>query len=73
MSGGLYGRGKAPERTCLKPKDWPDEERRVWEKACEPADDLKLDIGARVCATGFRTKSGVDTHVLLEVASIDML
>jgi len=47
MSGGLYGRGKAPERTCLKPKDWPDDDRAVWEKACEPADTLTLDVGAR--------------------------
>ena len=47
MSGGLYGRGKAPERACLKPKDWPADERLVWEKACEPADTLTLDVGAR--------------------------
>lgn len=47
MSGGPYGRGKAPERTCLKLKDWPPDDRRVWEEACEPADALTLDAGAR--------------------------
>lgn len=47
MSGGPYGRGKAPERACLKPKDWPEQDRLVWERACEVADILALDIGAR--------------------------
>lgn len=47
MSGGLYGRGKAPERACLKPKDWPADERLVWGKACVPAYTLTLDVGAR--------------------------
>lgn len=47
MSGGPYGRGKAPERACLKPKDWPDEDRQIWEQACKPADILSLDAGLR--------------------------
>ena len=47
MSGGPYGRGKAPERACLKPKDWPDDDRQIWEQACQPADILSLDAGLR--------------------------
>jgi integrase len=47
MSGGLYGRGKAPERTCLKLKDWPNRDRQIWEKACEAQDILSLDAGLR--------------------------
>jgi integrase len=61
MSGGLYGRGKAPERTCLKPKEWPEEDRRVWEKACESADTLTLDIGVRAHhapITNFKAQQG---------------
>ncbi len=47
MSGGLYGRGKAPERTCLKLPFWPEQDRQVWQAACEPADILALDEGLR--------------------------
>jgi putative transposase len=38
MSGGPYGRGKAPERACLKLQDWPEKDRRLWEAACKPGD-----------------------------------
>ena len=38
MSGGPYGRGKAPERECLKLPFWPSEDRRRWELALEPQD-----------------------------------
>ena len=47
MSGGPYGRAKAPERTCLKLKDWPPEDRRPWQAACTPTDPLSDDEGAR--------------------------
>src|SRR5215472_15432097 len=47
MSGGPYGRGKAPERACLKLKDWPDEDRRLWQAACKPGDLLASEEGAR--------------------------
>ena len=47
MSGGPYGRGKAPERACLKLKDWPDEDRRLWQAACNPGDLLASEEGAR--------------------------
>jgi integrase len=47
MSGGLYGRGKAPERECLKLEFWPAEDRRIWELALEPADYFDDTKGAR--------------------------
>ena len=47
MSGGPYGRGKAPERACLKLKDWPDKDRRLWQAACKPGDLLASEEGAR--------------------------
>jgi integrase/recombinase XerD len=48
MSGGPYGRGKAPERACLKLQDWPKEDRRLWQAACEPGDLLDPEpSGAR--------------------------
>jgi integrase len=40
MSGGPYGRGKAPQRACLKLQAWPEEDRRLWQAACEPSDLL---------------------------------
>jgi integrase/recombinase XerD len=46
MSGGPYGRGKAPERACLKLKDWPDEDRCLWEEACKPGDLLDAGPGS---------------------------
>src|SRR5215472_15309544 len=47
MSGGPYGGGKAPERACLKLKDWPDEDRGLWQAACKPGDLLADEEGAR--------------------------
>jgi integrase len=47
MSGGLYGRGKAPERACLPISQWPEADRRLWLAACAPGDILDDDIGAR--------------------------
>lgn len=48
MSGGLYGRGKAPERACMPLASWPQVDRHRWRTACEPADLLALDdCGAR--------------------------
>lgn len=43
MSGGPYGRGKAPKRTCMKIKHWPEEDRLCFEKACRPADPFAED------------------------------
>jgi len=47
MSGGPYGRGKAPERACLRLNDWPKEDRRLWQAACMPSDPLADEEGAR--------------------------
>jgi integrase/recombinase XerD len=48
MSGGLYGRGKAPERACLKVQDWPERDRHLWQSACKPGDLLDAEpTGAR--------------------------
>ena len=47
MSGGPYGRGKAPERACLKIDQWPEPDRRLWLAACAPGDILDDEVGAR--------------------------
>lgn len=47
MSGGPYGRGKAPERDCLKLALWPTEDRKRWELALEPGDYFDDTKGAR--------------------------
>lgn len=47
MSGGPYGRGKAPERACMKRCDWPQADRHLWGLACAPADLLDDETGAR--------------------------
>ena len=47
MSGGPYGRGKAPERACLKVDQWPEPDRRLWLAACAPGDILDDEVGAR--------------------------
>src|SRR5687767_15044667 len=44
MSGGPYGRGKAPERTCLKCALWPKEDQRLWAAALK-AEDLFSESG----------------------------
>ena len=47
MSGGPYGRGKAPERACLLVDAWPEQDRDLWKAACAPADPLDEDVGVR--------------------------
>ena len=47
MSGGPYGRGKAPERACMKVADWPEEDRRRWRDAIAPADPFADGGGTR--------------------------
>jgi hypothetical protein len=47
MSGGPYGRGKAPERACLPIDQWPAEDRRLWHAACAAGDVLDDEGGAR--------------------------
>jgi integrase len=47
MSGGPYGRGKAPERECLKFEFWPSQDREIWERSLEPTDYFDDTKGAR--------------------------
>jgi integrase/recombinase XerD len=47
MSGGPYGRGKAPERACLPVSQWPEADRQLWLPACAPGDILDDEVGAR--------------------------
>ena len=46
MSGGPYGRGKAPERACMKIADWPSQDRAIWREALV-AGDLLDEGGSR--------------------------
>jgi len=47
MSGGPYGRGKAPERACMSLQDWPEDDRRLWLAACKPVDFFADHAGTR--------------------------
>jgi integrase len=47
MSGGPYGRGKAPERACLSVDQWPPADRERWRRACSAADLLDDELGSR--------------------------
>lgn len=47
MSGGPYGRGKAPERECMKFEDWPEQDRCLWLEAVTPADPFADGGGTR--------------------------
>jgi hypothetical protein len=59
MSGGPYGRGKAPERECLKLLFWPSEDRQRWELALEPADYFDDSKGARANHSDKSNEKGV--------------
>lgn len=47
MSGGPFGRGKAPDRACLKLEDWPVLDRQLWLAAVAPADPFADGGGTR--------------------------
>lgn len=47
MSGGGYGRGKAPMRACLKLQDWPALDRQLWLAAIAPSDPFTEGGGTR--------------------------
>jgi integrase/recombinase XerD len=47
MSGGPYGRGKAPARACMNVEDWSEEDRHLWWAALTPADPFSDGGGAR--------------------------
>lgn len=47
MSGGPYGRGKAPTRACLKLENWPAMDRELWLTAITPSDPFAEGGGTR--------------------------
>jgi integrase/recombinase XerD len=47
MSGGPYGRGKAPERACMPLCDWPEADQRLWLAGRAPSDVLSEEFGVR--------------------------
>jgi hypothetical protein len=47
MSGGPYGRGKAPRRACMKLADWPQADQVLWKAALTPADPFTGSGGSR--------------------------
>jgi integrase len=62
MSGGPYGRGKAPERACLKLQAWPEEDRRLWQAACRAGELLDPEPSGtranRAIATNYKAEKG---------------
>jgi integrase/recombinase XerD len=61
MSGGPYGRGKAPERGCRPIANWPEADRQSWLDARRPADVLDEHISSRAChseASNFKAQKG---------------
>ena len=61
MNGGPFGRGKAPERACLKPAFWPDADRALWQAAITPGDVLDDCVAARAghsAASNRKAESG---------------
>ena len=60
MSGGSYGRGKAPERACMKLGDWPAIDRRLWQDALAPVDPFEPTGGTRA---GHSRQSNFKTEV----------
>jgi integrase len=78
MNGGPYGRGKAPERVCLKLAAWPEQDRRLWQVACEPSDLLAVDEGGaranRAIATNYKAEKGYGRWLtFLQTAAPDSL
>jgi integrase len=60
MSGGPYGRGKAPERACMKLALWPERDRALWLGALSD-DDIFGDGGDRAGhrpASNWKTEKG---------------
>jgi integrase/recombinase XerD len=47
VSAAFHGRGRSPERACLKLEYWPQADRHLWQIALQPGDGLDPD-GARV-------------------------
>ncbi len=47
MSGGPYGRGKAPERACMKRCNWPQSDQLLWSAALALGDPFSEHGGTR--------------------------
>lgn len=47
MSGGPHGRGKSPERACMKLELWPAKDRVLWRAALAPVDPFEEEGGSR--------------------------
>jgi len=62
MSGGPYGRRKAPDRACMKLAAWPMEDRKMWELACRPADILDIDAGSRSAHSGISNRKAAQGY-----------
>lgn len=66
MSGGPYGRGKAPERCCMPSELWPLVDRERWQNALTPADIFNEDCGARAhlsAASNRKTERGYGRYL----------
>ena len=59
MSGGPYGRGKAPERVCMNLASWPETDRALWLAALAP-DDPFADRGATRGTHRYRTNLKIE-------------
>jgi integrase/recombinase XerD len=61
VTGGPYGRGKAPERACMKIAEWPVVDRRLWQEALVPTDPFEPTGGTRAGhsrQSNFKTERG---------------
>ena len=47
MSDGPHGRGKSPERACMKLELWPTKDRELWRAALAPVDPFEEVGGSR--------------------------
>jgi integrase len=45
VSRSFHGRGRSPERVCLRRESWPDADRQLWEEALRPGDALEAGGG----------------------------
>lgn len=62
MSGGPYGRGKAPMRACLKLEHWPDLDRQLWLAAIAPSDPFTEGGGTRAHHRGRSNSKVVQSY-----------
>lgn len=60
MSGSLQERGKVPSRTCMKFKDWPEQDRLLWMHAVDPLDPFAGDSGGERASLRPLSKSTIE-------------